>query len=196
MREYLITSYLTNRPEGDANDLNHALSDAMVLVKNKELLTRLKQFRNALTFSTTDYQYTFVDTLGNKRSLSEWKGKVILIDFWFKGCRHCINYAKDFEEKILPEFINNENIAFIGMNTDIDKSLWMKGIQSREYTSNKTINLNTLGNGFEHPFPKMFNVIGAPYLFLIGKDGRLITANLSTTNTNKIVEQIKKAIEK
>ena len=195
LKDYIITSYLLDRPKGDTSDFKSALLNSITAVKDKSLNVKLQELYSALDYNTATKLHVFEDSEGKKRSLSEWKGKVILIDFWFSGCVPCRHYSKVFEEKILPIFKDNSNVVFIGMNIDKDKKKWLDGIRSKEYTSEATINFSTLGQGFSHPFPKMFNVISAPTLFLIGKDGQLITANLSK-DPIQIIQQINYALKK
>ncbi|MBB5440081.1 thiol-disulfide isomerase/thioredoxin [Pedobacter sp. AK017] len=195
LQEYLITSYLIDRPKGSSTEFKSVLIDAVSFVKDKKLNSRLHELLSALSYDSSSYPHIFMDAEGKNRTLAEWKGKVILIDFWFNGCVPCKHFSKVFEEKILPVFKDSREVIFIGINIDQDKKKWISGIKSKEYTSDETINLSTLGLGFAHPFPKMFNVMSAPTLFLIGKDGRLITSNL-TKDADQIIQQIKNAILK
>jgi thiol-disulfide isomerase/thioredoxin len=193
--DFIIASYLLDRPKGDTGDFKTALLNSIIVVKDKFLNTKLRELYTALDYNTATKPHVFEDIEGKRRSLSEWKGKVILIDFWFNGCVHCKHFSKVFEEKILPVFKDNHDVIFIGMNTDKEKKKWIDGIKSKEYTSDSTVNLSTLGQGFSHPFPKMFNIVGAPVLFLIGKDGSLIEANLATDH-QLLIRQIKSALSK
>lgn len=121
IRDFIITSYLLDRPKGDTSDFKDVLLNSITSIKDKSLNIKLQDLYTALDYNTTTKLHVFEDTEGKRRTLSEWKGKVILIDFWFNGCVHCKHFSKVFEEKILPVFKDNHDVVFIGMNTDRER---------------------------------------------------------------------------
>ncbi|WP_316837881.1 thioredoxin family protein [Pedobacter nutrimenti] len=114
---------------------------------------------------------------GSKFDLKTLKGKIILIDTWFLGCRGCAMFHEDFEKEIYPKIREYKNFVLLSINIDDKAESWKKGLESNLYTSiNNTniINVNTgSGIGLSHPFLKYYSVSGAPYLMLVNSNGEI-----------------------
>ncbi|MBN9293583.1 MAG: TlpA family protein disulfide reductase [Flavobacteriia bacterium] len=116
--------------------------------------------------------FSLFDTLGNIHHLSDFKGKVVVIDFWFTGCVGCA-YLSEVLNKIEDQYKNN-NIVFISINVDNSVERWKNGIG--KFSSIGSLQLNT--NGFDrqnpHPFLHENKVYSYPTLTIIDKEGKYI----------------------
>jgi thiol-disulfide isomerase/thioredoxin len=56
------------------------------------------------------------DLDGKSHSLAHYRGKVVVLDFWYRGCGWCIRAMPQIEE--LADDFKNESVAVLGMNTD------------------------------------------------------------------------------
>jgi hypothetical protein len=77
----------------------------------------------------------------------------------------------------------NSDVIFISVSVDVSKDLWLKSIETKQYTqpdSDKVINLHTGGVGSRHPIIKHYNIAGYPRPLLIGKDGRIFCSDYPT----------------
>jgi hypothetical protein len=129
-----------------------------------------------------EYDFAMPDTRGKITRLSDFKGKVVLIDIWFTGCGSCIDYNMRMEQDFYPHFLHDTNIVFLSVCGDIDRQRWLKSVAAGGYTNSKSINLYTGGLGFGHPFMKYYNFNGGPNSLLIDKKGRI--ADGSPTKVN------------
>lgn len=113
---------------------------------------------------------------GKIHRLSDYKGKVLVIDFWFTGCFWCtrLNAAM---HPIINKYRNNKDVVFLSVCEDQKKETWLKSLKSEIYTSPESINLYTNGYGVEHPFMRFYNFSGAPQQLIISKEGYLVTAS-------------------
>lgn len=115
-------------------------------------------------------------TNGLIHKLDDYKGKVIVIDFWFTGCFACV-YLNTAMHPIMERYQDNRNIVFLSVNEDYNKQTWLKSIALGKYTSPKSINLYTNGLGTEHPILKYYGFIGAPSQLIIDKKGNLVSSS-------------------
>ena len=71
---------------------------------------------------------SFIDEKGNTRSLSEFKGKILLIDVWTTWCGNCIIRFPHSEQlyKRLKSIHLDTAIQFINICTEDSKSEWKK----------------------------------------------------------------------
>jgi len=139
------------------------MKEAMIDVRSKlRMVTNQKVFNGE--FTTND---------GNKISLDELRGKVVLIDSWFNGCFACAAFHSDFHKDIFPKFRKNKDFVVLSLNIDKDRARWKAGIASGKYTLPEYINVTT-GNWFEHPFMKHYRVTVSPWMMLIDRQGNIV----------------------
>ena len=77
--------------------------------------TCISNLRNAHAENFPDFPLQSYLT-DNKVSIKDFKGKVILLTFWFPGCGPC-RYEFPFFENVIKKFSPNE-VAYLGINTD------------------------------------------------------------------------------
>ena len=112
---------------------------------------------------------------GRFYKLSDFKGKILVCKFWFRGCSGCIGLHQEMKS-ILQKFRYNKEVTFISINVDPDKEDWYKGLEDKIYTSTDYINLHIGTKGRLHPMLEFYNYSAFPQLLLIGKDGKVITS--------------------
>jgi len=103
-------------------------------------------------------------TIDNKiLDLSQFYGKVVIVDFWATWCPPCIKEIPHFIE--LQEKYKNE-VQFIGLNVGEKES------DIREFI--KSIGINYIVGYSNERIEKLFGGIsGLPTTFIIGKDGKV-----------------------
>lgn len=106
------------------------------------------------------------------KSLYEFKGKIIVIDFWFTGCPGCLGLAPKLKE--VESYYQGKPVVFITISVDKDKEKWISSLKSNKYTSPNAINLFTEGKGEGHKVVNKYLVTGYPSLFIIDKYGYFV----------------------
>jgi thiol-disulfide isomerase/thioredoxin len=118
------------------------------------------------------YNFSLVNKDNKKVELNDFKGKVIVLDFWYTGCGNCARLAPHMR-KLEKEF-KNKSVVFIGVGIDKQKNQWLKSVNSNVYTSPDIVNLYTGGNGAKDPVLQHYHVSGYPTLVLISKSGKVV----------------------
>lgn len=142
--------------------------------------------------------FAFQDLSGLTKHLRDFKGKTILMDFWFTGCTGCKQVAPFL--KIMEDSLRDrKDIILISVSIDRDSSRWKNSVLSGVYGSTDAVNLYTGGNGEEDPFLEKYNVMGYPTLMIIDKNGKLYERNpvqpRSLETMHQLMQQIKKAAQ-
>lgn len=145
----------------------------------------LKEKHTLLKTGTTAPGWTLYSTDGNKLSLTDLKGKVVLIDFSYIGCFPCGEAIKPMNH--LHERYKNKEVEIVSIYP-IDKTApvaeYVKkyGIKYPVY-----IDANTL--------PEKYQITGYPCFYFIDKDGKI--ANVSSgylddfeTETSSIIDKL------
>ncbi|WP_316757428.1 TlpA disulfide reductase family protein [Pedobacter aquatilis] len=158
-----------------------------------EVYTKIKR---AFDPGKPAYNFALPDSTGKIVKLSDFKGKVVLIDFWFTGCLPC-KYLTAAMAPVLKNF-NKKDLVMLTVSVNKNKGLWIESLKSGEYTHPGSVNLLALGGN--DPILKNFNVTAYPRLMLIDKDGKVASVKLPTPHTPEgkaeLIATIDKAIDR
>jgi thiol-disulfide isomerase/thioredoxin len=110
--------------------------------------------------------------LSLKDIVSDYKNKVVYIDFWASWCAPCRKEFK-FYSKLKKE-IKEGNIQFIFISIDQSKQAWSKAVASE--------NLNSFGDNFllSNPsasFKKKYNLYSIPNYIIFDKSAKVVTTD-------------------
>jgi cytochrome oxidase Cu insertion factor (SCO1/SenC/PrrC family) len=103
----------------------------------------------------------------------KFKGKLILIDFWFTGCTGCVQMVPVMK-KLEKEFSADTNIVFISVSIDKDKDKWLKSIAQQKYTSGGGLQLYTGGRGVRDSIIINNGISAYPSMIILDPYGRAI----------------------
>lgn len=164
------------------NDAQSVMTDGIYKDKLNALINK----------QSSTYPFKFWDINDKIHQLEDFKGKVIVLDFWFTGCIPCAMLAKAMHP-IYEKYKSDKDIVFVTVSTD-RKTLWVQSVASGKYTSPGMLNLHTNGQGFLHPLIMYYKFTGLPQQMIIDKNGQLVTlspprADVGSENV-KIFEEI------
>ncbi len=113
-----------------------------------------------------------------KASLADYKGKVVLLTYWFPGCGPCRGEFPHFEN-VVKKF-KGKDLEYLGINIVSKQNDYvvpfMKG-SGYSFTPLEDVEGRAKGN--------LDNRNAAPMNFLIDKEGRLIFSNFRTDGNNE-----------
>lgn len=133
--------------------------------------------RDSLAWKPTDFT---LENYADHRpvSLSNYRGKVVLLTYWFPGCGPCRNEFPYFEA-ILKK-INSKNVAYLAINLSPQEDCYVLPIvKNSGYTF---VPLRDEPNEAKGNLP---NVQGAPANFLLDQSGRVIFSDFQITDKNE-----------
>lgn len=133
----------------------------------------LLAFKKAHTTGSAAFPFSLPDQEGKYHTLSEFGGKIIVLDFWFTGCHACPPMG-DSLKKVLPAYRDDPRIVFLTVSTDRDQQMWLNSVHQGRYCSPDELNLREGLNG-QSAFMRHYNIVEYPTLMVFSKEGGLIT---------------------
>lgn len=140
------------------------------------------QFRNISGF----------DLNGKHHTLSDYVGKVILLDFWGAGCVPCRKQNKSEFQHIYTKY-KNDDFVLISYSIDKKEKWWKKSSQQDNI---QWVNISDL-KGMKSENVKQYAIQAIPNSFLIDQKGRIVKSFIGfSEGENTIEKEIEKLLNR
>jgi thiol-disulfide isomerase/thioredoxin len=108
--------------------------------------------------------FKLLSTAGATVTLSQFKGKVVFVDFWATWCPPC-RKSIPAVEKMYEQYSHNPHVVIVGINVEKDPAATLSFVMKN--TLKYTI-LNDDGSA-----SKAYRISGIPAFFIVGPDGAI-----------------------
>ncbi len=116
--------------------------------------------------------FSMADTEGKPFSLSQLKGKYVLVDFWASWCGPC--RAENPNVVATYNKYKDKNFTVLGVSLDDNKDKWLQAIKADNLTWKHVSDLK----GWENATVKLYGYDGIPYNVLLDPEGKIIATSL------------------
>lgn len=184
----LLISFSNLPMYSNGEDLFSLIDGAIEVTKEQPYSNLLQKIKEARASKSPAFLFALPDTSGNIVRMEDFRGKVVVLDFWFTGCMPCMQLATNMGEVL--KAIDNKEMVVVSINVDKNKAQWKKSIKSGLYTHNGYVNLNTQGLSYFHPILNHYAVNGFPRLIIIDREGKVVTSTPPTPVKKEYVKEL------
>jgi thiol-disulfide isomerase/thioredoxin len=192
LRDRLFVLYFIHNWKDLRENYDKILQEAIVNTSDKTCLKKLEAYLHNRNGQSA-FNLALQDKDGKIVQLSDFKGKVVFIDFYFTGCTFCRLFYKYVLADVELKYAKRPDIVFVSVSIDRHKEMWLQTLQDGQYTSRNSVNLYTNGESDNHPLIKHYNILSYPSLMLVDREGRILKFSSKEMRTKEGLEEALKA---
>jgi peroxiredoxin len=133
---------------------------------------------------TDAIEFTQTDVEGKNVSLSSFRGKYVLVDFWASWCRPC----REENPNVVKAYhrYKDKNFTVLGVSLDQNRAPWVKAIENDNLVWTQVSDLK----GWSNEAAAKYNIQSIPQNFLIDPTGKIVAKNLRGIDLNNKLDEI------
>ncbi len=117
-------------------------------------------------------------------SLSDFRGKILLVDFWASWCGPC-RKENPHVRKLYAKY-KEQGFEILGVSLDKTKDRWEQAVQKDQLEWEQVSDLAGWGN----KVAKMYNVRSIPHTILIDEEGKILARNLRGPDLDRKLKEV------
>ncbi len=133
------------------------------------------------------FDFTYPDAEGKMHALSDYKGKLVLVDVWATWCAPCKAQIPHLE-LLMNTYKGNDEIVFISVSIDKkkDREKWLSFIIEKHLGGIQLL----ADYAFESDIIYNYEISGVPRFMLFDKEGKILSVNAPRPSDPQLKELI------
>jgi peroxiredoxin len=134
--------------------------------------------------------FRLMDTTGKAVALSDFRGKVVYLDFWFTGCHPCMAEMPALGQ--LRAQFRGRDVVFVGISIETYVEGWKQTVAAHALGGPGSVQLLDPQGKYA---TRAYRVQGFPTYMVLGRDGRVLDSNAPRPSDNaRVARELEQAL--
>jgi peroxiredoxin len=185
----LLALYSVGGPSPDPTEIDplyNALSERLKETETAKVFKKSLDALRSTAIGVVAPDFTQNDVNGVPITLSSFRGKYVLIDFWASWCGPCRQENPSVVKAYNKYKDKNFTILGVSLDKDSGKDAWLAAIRNDGLTWTQVSDLKFWSN----EAAKLYYVTSIPANFLIDPNGKIIARNLRGVDLENKLEEV------
>jgi thiol-disulfide isomerase/thioredoxin len=112
---------------------------------------------------------------GKPFNIENWKGKVVLVDFWATWCGPCIGELPNVKRHY--DLYHDKGFEVVGISLDNEKEALAEFLKEEEIPWVTLFPEKEEERGWENPIARHYGISGIPTVILVNQEGKVVSLN-------------------
>ncbi|WP_221225452.1 TlpA family protein disulfide reductase [Aporhodopirellula rubra] len=153
----------------------------------KEMASRARGSARRIGLLGNEMELNGTTAEGEPFDWSEYRGRVVLVDFWASWCGPCRGEIPNMKRNLAAY---GDEFAIVGINMDRTIKAMEECIEKEEIAWVNLVGDEENGTGWNHPIARYYGVSGIPTAILVDRDGKVVSLSARGNRLDKSLEEL------
>lgn len=183
-------TYIMN--EMTLEELERVFGQFDAKVQESELAREVREnieLRQRIEVGRPAPEFTLAQRDSSLLSLSDLRGKVVVLDFWASWCKPCrasFPWVREFYEEY-----RKKGVEVVGVSIDANKVAWEKALDAEKLPWPQVIDETVNG---EYQTGELYHVMAVPMFVVVDKEGKIVIR--AHMEKDELVAEVERALAK
>jgi thiol-disulfide isomerase/thioredoxin len=181
----LVISLTHGKDEQQSIDVLQQLTENELEQVAEAATARIKQLEQMLELKKEPLELRFAAVDGREFDLADYRGKVVLVDFWATWCGPCVAGMPEIIE--LYNTRHEQGFEIVGISFDSDKEALEKYVSENDIPWVQFFD----GKGWDNEYGRQYGINAIPTMWLVGRNGKVVDFSARMN----VAEKVKQLLE-